>query len=702
MDYPLAGSGYCGDGILQGSEQCDDGVPPDKKVGPNAIDDGCSRSCQIEANWICPTVGQPCKYLGDCGNGTLTSNKQCDDGNTTSGDGCSSSCTIERGWMCRVPGKACTPLCGDGIITGNEQCDDGNTASGDGCSATCKVEPGFGCSGAPSVCKHTICGDGKMENGEGCDDGNTLPFDGCSEECQIEPKCPPDGSACTSPCGDGIIMGDKECDDANHANGDGCSSSCKVEPGWTCTQPPLGNKMTVPILYRDFRFQNPTDFEPGVTGQYNATTGIASVDLDQSGKPVYSAAASAGFGHIASASTYADWFLTTTQLNYPIASTLALWDNGKGGYVNRYGPNGEQWDITENVYWCGQAGQEKTDASGNAIPCTFAQGTTDCDKADASGYKQIKCYLDGTTYKALYSVGKVDGNPLFFPIDDSPFTPKSEFRAAQVPSQPPNLYDASGTWPFDVDDAGNKRLHNFSFTSEVRYWLQYDASKTFKLDFAGDDDVWVFVDKKLAVDLGGIHTPVQGSVTLDAATISKLNLNLKSGNVYEVAVFQVERQTTCSTYELTLNGFNTSPSACVPKCGDGVVTGDEECDCGDGTVPVPTGCTGANSDSAYGGCTSQCKWGTFCGDGIVQGPPSGTEECDLGNRNGDTSLGKNGCGFGCKKLHYCGDGVVDPGEDCDLGDLNGVAVDANRNPSSAANGQVICSADCTIPPGIVF
>jgi len=52
--------GSCGDGILEGNEQCDDGVPPAEKTGPNAIDTGCNALCQVEANWNCQTPGQPC------------------------------------------------------------------------------------------------------------------------------------------------------------------------------------------------------------------------------------------------------------------------------------------------------------------------------------------------------------------------------------------------------------------------------------------------------------------------------------------------------------------------------------------------------------------------------------------------------------------------------------------------------------------
>ena len=122
------GLGKCGDGVIDPNEQCDDGVAPAKKTGSGAVDTGCSALCQIEANWSCPTPGQPCQYLGVCGNGVLTSNKQCDDGNTVSGDGCSATCQLESGWSCRVAGKPCEPTCGDGKVELGKECDTGNKA----------------------------------------------------------------------------------------------------------------------------------------------------------------------------------------------------------------------------------------------------------------------------------------------------------------------------------------------------------------------------------------------------------------------------------------------------------------------------------------------------------------------------------------------------------------------------------------------
>ena len=66
----------------------------------------------------------------------------------------------------------------------------------------------------------------------------------------------------------------------------------------------------------------------------------------------------------------------------------------------------------------------------------------------------------------------------------------------------------------------------------------------------------------IAVDLGGVHTPASGSVTLDADNADAFDL--VDGNVYEVPLFHAERQTEGSTFRLGLNGFGEGPSACGP------------------------------------------------------------------------------------------------------------------------------------------
>ena len=200
-------------------------------------------------------------------------------------------------------------------------------------------------------------------------------------------------------------------------------------------------------------------------------------------------------------------------------------------------------------------------------------------------------------------------------------------------------------------------LHNFGFTSEVRYWFPFDATKTYRLEFLGDDDVWVFVNRRLAVDLGGIHTAsAEAGATHDRSgrVSATNNYGMTTGNVYEIVVFQAERQKTSSTYQLTLSGFNGAVTECKPICGDKVVTAPEQCDNG----------TAANS-GGYNKCNADCTLGPFCGDGDLDAPD---EQCD--NRTNNDAYGaKTGCGPGCKLPARCGDGVVQTlyGEQCDDG-----------------------------------
>ncbi len=76
------------------------------------------------------------------------------------------------------------------------------------------LDDGDGCD---SNCRVTVCGNGIPTAGEECDDGNLDDGDGCRGDCTVEQ------------CGDGIVDPDEDCDDNNIADGDCCDSTCTFE-----------------------------------------------------------------------------------------------------------------------------------------------------------------------------------------------------------------------------------------------------------------------------------------------------------------------------------------------------------------------------------------------------------------------------------------------------------------------------------------
>ncbi|MDE1770318.1 MAG: fibro-slime domain-containing protein [Thaumarchaeota archaeon] len=111
-------------------------------------------------------------------------------------------------------------------------------------------------------------------------------------------------------------------------------------------------------------------------------------------------------------------------------------------------------------------------------------------------------------------------NMSFFPIDNQLFGNSGK--------------DAQGKW------------HNFGFTYEVHSSFTYQGGETF--NFWGDDDVWVFIDHKLAMDLGGVHAGSPGTVNLDSQSSQ---LGITRGNTYSFDFFYAERHTTSSEMQMT-------------------------------------------------------------------------------------------------------------------------------------------------------
>ncbi len=98
-------------------------------------------------------------------------------------------------------------------------------------------------------------------------------------------------------------------------------------------------------------------------------------------------------------------------------------------------------------------------------------------------------------------------------------------------------------WNETPADVQNGR--NFLFTTELHTKFEYKGGEVFT--FLGDDDVFAFVNHQLGVDLGGIHGPKMGSVSLDAQATA---FGLTVGETYDLDLFQAERNPGGSNYRI--------------------------------------------------------------------------------------------------------------------------------------------------------
>jgi len=215
----------------------------------------------------------------------------------------------------------------------------------------------------------------------------------------------------------------------------------------------------------------------------------------------------------------------STQKTAPLARTKR---NAEGPVF--WGPELRKYDPTEQVpiidIFCNGAGWTK----GNDCEGQFADG------GETGDYVKEKLKLAPQACVFGWSCDDKSSAPEGWPF----YAGGTETIDARMGTQ-------TSRWVSEVGGNGNGG-RNQHFCTESHSNFRY--KKGLKFSFRGSDDLWVFIDNKLAVDLGGNHLAAPSYVDVD-----KFLPNAEEGKSYNIDIFSCNRRAASNSLRIKTNMF---------------------------------------------------------------------------------------------------------------------------------------------------